>query len=67
MDIYGVTLKIVVAGKRDRVEDVAVEGAHQANSNAQASPCSFLPGRAGAGAGLENLVQVADCGSSRQL
>jgi hypothetical protein len=27
----------------------------------------FLPGRAGAGAGLENLVQVAESGSSRQL
>jgi hypothetical protein len=29
----------------------------------------FLPGRAGAGAdaGLENLVQVAEFGSSRQL
>jgi hypothetical protein len=44
---------------------VSVDGADQANSNAQSAPGSFLPGRAGAG--LENLVQVAEFGSSRQL
>ena len=45
------------------IEDVAVED--QVNSNAQSSPCSFLPGRAGAG--LENLVQLACPGFPRQL
>jgi hypothetical protein len=29
--------------------------------------CTFLAGRAGAGAGIENLVQVAEFGFSRQL
>jgi len=42
LDFYGVTQEKVVAGERDRIEDVAIEGADQANSNAQSSPGSFF-------------------------
>jgi len=41
MDNGSPTLKIIVAGKRGLIEDVAVEGADQANS-LQASPGSFF-------------------------
>ena len=67
MDIYGVTLKILAVGK--------VTGLMTGQLTEQIRPIQmlsrlralFLPGRAGAGAGLENLVQVAEFGSYRQL
>jgi hypothetical protein len=43
------------------------DGADQANQMLNRLRALFLPGRAGAGAGLKNLVQVADLGFSRQL
>jgi hypothetical protein len=42
LDKNGPTLKIGMAGKSGLIEDVAVEGADQANSNAQASQGFFF-------------------------
>ena len=53
--------------ERDLICDEPFDGADQANQMLNRLRALFLPGRAGAGAGLENLVQVAEFGSSRQL